>query len=162
MKLFRAESDPSAGTTVDDTARLSVETALRVIRLVKKAMREHPPTGVTLSGLRTLAYLADSPGGCLSDVAEHLFVGNPTASKVVDDLVERGLLNRSADAADRRRLTLTVTAEGRKVVRTAARPAEQEVAARLRRLSAGDRKRLHAGLVVMYELLEETDREAVS
>lgn len=161
MKLFHAESEPvSSGRDLDATAQLAIETGARLVRLVRRALRSDPPASISLSGLRTLAYLADSPGVCLSDVAEHLFVGNPTASKLVDDLVERGLLARAADTSDRRRLALTVTTEGRRVVATAARPAQEQIAELLTRLSAPDRKRVYAGLALLRDLLEPVERVA--
>ena len=158
MKLFHVESDPAGG--VDATARLAIETGARLMRVVKRAVRSSAPTTLSLSGLRTLAYLADAPGGCLGDVAEHLLVGNPTASKLVDDLVERGLLERAADTSDRRRLALTVTTEGRRLVTTAARPAQDQIAERLARLKVPERRRIHAALEQLHDLLESVEQEA--
>ena len=163
MKLFHDERDgrPLADPAeADAIARLAIETGVRLIRIVKRAVRTSPTTAtVSLSGLRTLAYLADSPGGCLSDVAEHLLVGNPTASKVVDDLVERGLLERVADSSDRRKLALTATKAGKHLVTTAAQPAQEQIAERLSRLTPGERESVRAGLQLLHEQLEGADLE---
>jgi len=164
MKLFHDERDaPRAGADpveADAIAQLAIETGVRLIRIVKRAVgTSSTSAALSLSGLRTLAYLADSPGGCLSDVAEHLLVGNPTASKLVDDLVERGLLERVADTSDRRKLALTVTREGKRLVTTAKRPAQELVAERLSRLTPEQRRSVRAGLELLHAQLEGAELE---
>ena len=58
------------------------------------------------------AFLDRNPGACLFHVADHLGVTRPTASVIVDRLVRRGLLLRSEDPRERRRLVLTLTPKG--------------------------------------------------
>ena len=82
----------------------------------------------------------------------------PTASKLVDDLAERGYLTRGADSGDRRKLTLTLTPEGELFVATAARPAQQRIAELLARLPEGDRMRVREGLRLLRDMLEPVDR----
>lgn len=145
------------GAEVEVTAQLALETGVRLMRLVRRVVRGTQPTAVSFEGLRTLAFVADNPGICLSDLAEHLWVGMPTASKKVDDLVERGLLQRGADASDRRRLTLSLTRDGERLIATAKRPAHAQVAALLGRLSPAERARVREGLTLLRGLLEPAE-----
>ena len=159
MKTFHDESVAARDdAALDDLAQLAIETGSRLLRVIKRAIRSSPPSAISLNGLRTMGYLLDSPGACLSDVAEHLMVGVPTASKLVDDLAERGFLSRAAASTDRRKLTLSLTGEGERFVRTAARPAQDRLAEMLVRLPAGDRERVRAGLALLRDLLEPVDR----
>lgn len=52
----------------------------------------------------------------IGDVAEAIGMQLPGASKVVADLVERGLCTRSEDPADRRAKVVALTAKGRKLI----------------------------------------------
>lgn len=156
MKTFRDESVAGAG--LEDLAQLAIETGSRLLRVVKRAIRSSPPATTSLSGLRTLGYLLDSPGACLSEVADHLMVGVPTASKLVDDLAERGYLTRGADSTDRRKLTLALTPAGAEFVATAARPAQERLVELLARLPENERARVREGLSLLRDILVPVDR----
>ena len=156
MKQFHDETD-KAGLPPEDeahvTARLAIETGARVMRLARRALRRSPTEILSLSQLRTLAYVRDSPGACVGDVADQLFVGAPTASKVVDELVERGLVRREVDTVDRRRVLLGATDAGRELLSTVARPAQDELAELVAALPERDRASVREGLAVLRDLL---------
>jgi len=62
--------------------------------------------------VRALLQLADGPLS-LSGLAEALGVDAPYATLIVDTLEERGLAERQADPADRRRKLVSLTSDGR-------------------------------------------------
>ncbi len=71
---------------------------------------------LTMAQVRALHVIAaegTSHGRCL---AQALGVGAPAVSKIVDQLVERGLVARQEDADDRRIVWLHVTDEGQALV----------------------------------------------
>lgn len=57
----------------------------------------------------------------MSDLADRVLISRPTASRVVDRLVEGGLVRRWHDQTDRRVVRLALTAEGRRRQSRAAR-----------------------------------------
>lgn len=57
----------------------------------------------------------------LADLADHVLLSQPALSRLVDRLVERGLLERSTDATDRRAIRLSLTQHGRDVQRSIGR-----------------------------------------
>lgn len=57
----------------------------------------------------------------VSEFAERLLIKNHSALGLVDRLVARGLLSRAPAAEDRRRVSLTLTTAGRKVLETISR-----------------------------------------
>jgi DNA-binding MarR family transcriptional regulator len=62
-------------------------------------------------------YLVDDRGTMrVSDVAEATGRALPAASRMVDDLVRRGFLEREEDPSDRRARVLTLTASGRRFI----------------------------------------------
>jgi len=67
---------------------------------------------VSLLELRVLSVCAARPGVTAVEVSRALLVEAPTVSRVVQPLVQRGLLSRRRSQADRREVRLRVTAGG--------------------------------------------------
>jgi len=55
-------------------------------------------------------------GASLSEVAEHIGITLPSASKLVDDLIKNDLMSREEHPEDRRRVSLAVTRRGRTIL----------------------------------------------
>jgi DNA-binding MarR family transcriptional regulator len=60
-----------------------------------------------------LTLLADGAGHPMSEIAAHAMVPAPTLTKIVDRLVDRALVYRRPDDADRRRVLVFLSAHGR-------------------------------------------------
>ncbi|UQX87062.1 MarR family transcriptional regulator [Jatrophihabitans telluris] len=76
--------------------------------------------GVTLPQFRMLVVLFEATNRTtnLTALAAALDVASPTAMRMVDRLVAAGLVERSVHADNRRETHLTLTASGRRTVRT--------------------------------------------
>jgi DNA-binding MarR family transcriptional regulator len=74
------------------------------------------PADLTKQQLRVLGVVAHEPGLTGQELGARLGVSAPTASGLIDRLVEKGVLERTDDAADRRVRRLHLTAEGRRVL----------------------------------------------
>jgi DNA-binding MarR family transcriptional regulator len=74
----------------------------------------------------------------LSALADHLGVGITGASGLVDRLVRQGLLARETDPNERRRIQLTVTADGRARLDEAVAATRATVEEHLAELSSHD------------------------
>lgn len=61
---------------------------------------------------RVLTLLSDGAGHSMTEVASYAMVPAPTLTKIVDRMIERGLLYRRVDTADRRRVLVFVSARG--------------------------------------------------
>ena len=98
---------PGPGTYGHITAWLSkrVEIALAQIDL-------------TLPQYRVLGILSEGSAAA-SGLAQRLAVRPPSITAVIDGLVARGLVDRSHEESDRRRITLRLTAEGERMVAAA-------------------------------------------
>jgi long-chain acyl-CoA synthetase len=97
--------------------------ARAVARLAKQVEVAITPLDLSLPQYRVLALLGD--GSTASSVlARQLAVSPPTVTAVVDGLVARALVERRADPEDRRRLTLLLTRDGKRVLAAADAAAE--------------------------------------
>lgn len=73
---------------------------------------------LTLSQIKLLHHLEDAAHELsLKEGAELVHVSLPAASRMVDDLVRRGFVERHEDAEDRRMKRVQVTEAGRSVIR---------------------------------------------
>ena len=113
--------------------KVSTGAARAVARLAKQVEVAIGALELSLPQYRVLALLGD--GSTASSVlARKLAVSPPTVTAVVDGLVARGLVERHADPEDRRRLTLLLTRDGKRVLAAADAAAEarlNEIAAHL-------------------------------
>jgi DNA-binding MarR family transcriptional regulator len=78
-----------------------------------RAVSEEP---LTFSQLKLLKMVSLTEGYTVSDVANFLGVSNAAASRAVDRLVRRGLVDRTESEADRRAVRISQTNEGRDLV----------------------------------------------
>jgi DNA-binding MarR family transcriptional regulator len=101
----------------DDAPELAAALRLAVSRITRRLRQVHAVGDVSLSEVSVLARLAadgaDSPGSLA--VLEHV---RPQAmASTLAALEERGLVARTQHAADGRRAVMTITAQGRAVMR---------------------------------------------
>jgi len=87
-----------------------VRTLTRLARMLERGAGD-----LSLPQFRVLA-LVDEGGERASQLADLLAVAKPTITAVVDGLVDRGYLKRSADRGDRRATKITLTAAGRRAL----------------------------------------------
>src|SRR5688500_1722581 len=67
---------------------------------------------LTFAQARALIIVAARKELTVSQLAKLLGVGNPTASILIQQLVERGLVTRTEDAGDRRQTVIRLSAQG--------------------------------------------------
>ena len=93
-----------------DLVELLAATSRRVERAVSAALAED---GGTLEGYRVLRALAAAPGVTMGQLVTRLQLPGPTATRVVDGLVDATLAHRLPDPEDRRRVVVHLSAAGR-------------------------------------------------
>ncbi|WP_236795227.1 MarR family winged helix-turn-helix transcriptional regulator [Amycolatopsis sp. GM8] len=81
--------------------------------LLGEALAEHRLTGVTAQALWAIDPSEAPPS--MKAMAERLFCNAPNLTFVVNQLVERGFVERTVDPSDRRSRRVSLTDEGRRV-----------------------------------------------
>ncbi|ROS75312.1 MarR family winged helix-turn-helix transcriptional regulator [Cellulomonas sp. PhB143] len=109
---------------------------------------------------RVLLALSARGGATSSELAAAEGITPQSMAAIVADLTERGLVARTRDTADRRRLTVTITSSGLEEIERDRHATQGWLAATVAaRLDDGDRAALAAALPVLRRLTEEdTDR----
>ena len=106
--------------------------------------------------LAALVLLAQREGLHVAGLAILLGTSRPTASKLVDELVGRGLVSRAEDPPDRRRTMVRLTDAGRATVELLYGWREQELRRALGQLAAADLQALLRGLRALAGSAEGT------
>jgi DNA-binding MarR family transcriptional regulator len=112
--------------------------------------------GVTLAQMRVLWTLEREGSAALGEIARMLCVSNSTATELSDRLVRGGFAKRRAEPDDRRRVSLNLTPKGRSLLAQFARLRTERWEYVLRKLSAGEVRRLAGSLAVVDRLLEKS------
>ena len=115
--------------------------------------------GVTPIQCRTLTYLHRQPGPVTQkQLQQHLAVKPSTVNGIVDRMVERGLVERSADASDARRRRVALTQGGMMQLERCRRELLDTERLMEKNFSPGELAQLHGLLGRVIQILEE-DRE---
>jgi long-chain acyl-CoA synthetase len=109
---------------------------------------------LTLAQYRLLALLEERPE-VASVLADKLTVSRPSVTTVVDGLEARGLVERSHDTADRRRVNHVLTTEGRKVLHHADEVIEHGVQGVVDELDPSGARDIASGLGALGSTLTE-------
>jgi DNA-binding MarR family transcriptional regulator len=132
-----------------DCAELLLAITPVVMRRIRAEMRLRTLPGLSIPQFRALDYLSHHPQVSLNDVAEHLGLTAPTASKLVQKLVCQKVVARRV-AADRRRVSLSLTQAGTAALSMARSETRQQLAESLKSLSGGEL----AATIVAFRALE--------
>jgi DNA-binding MarR family transcriptional regulator len=133
-------------------------TALRISvgRLARRLRVERTgglsETGLSDTQLAALAALERHGTMSPGHLAEHEKVQPPSMTRVIATLEARGLLLRTPHPTDRRQVILTVTDDGRNVVKEARRRRDAWLARQLRELTPQERAALRAAAPVLEKL----------
>lgn len=102
--------------TTEECARELLEVVPLVMRDIRTQMRSTRTPDLTVPQFRTMVFVDRHIGASLSEVAEHIGITLPSASKLVDDLIKNDLMSREEHPEDRRRVSLAVTRRGRTIL----------------------------------------------
>lgn len=114
---------------------------------------------VTVPQWRVLVLLHTRGPMNLASVAAELTVNPSNASRTCDRLTKAGLLDRRESELDRRNVTLTLTAAGRRLVQKVTRQRRVAIEKVLQGMSAAARDRLADALATFADAAGEPDDE---
>jgi DNA-binding MarR family transcriptional regulator len=124
-----------------------------LLRLARELRREIHTLGVTGGQVSILAAIKHEPGTTASAVADRERVSAPAFWHHVAGLEKAGLIERTREGVDRRRVGLTLSAEGEKVLRSVRQRRTAWLAARLDRLTNDERVQIEAAIPALEKLL---------
>lgn len=134
-----------------DTA-LASELRTSVTRLARQLRRMRTDTSLSLGQLAALGTLYRHGNLTPGELADHERVQPPSMTRIVHALEEQGYVARCPHPTDGRQVVVSLTEEGRRLLREDRRQREAWLAQRLRDLTPEDRAVLHRAAEVLDRL----------
>lgn len=128
----------------------------RYKRHMHQALREQDG-GIGAMEARALGFFAHHPGSSASELVAHSGRDKAQIARLLQQLLDRGLLAREADPADGRRQQLALTDSGRAVQRAAAQQRQRFANQMTADLDAGEQAQL---LGLLRRLIKRADAAA--
>jgi len=122
-----------------------------IIGFIRSEIRSHRGADLSVPQFRTLALLSRSQGASLSVVAEFLGLSLPATSRLVNGLVEKGLVTRQISDGNRRQVALSVSARGRATWDAARRATQRRLAEVIAPLTPAQRARIQEAMHLLRE-----------
>jgi DNA-binding MarR family transcriptional regulator len=134
---------------------LAVANELRpvLLRLARELRKETEQLGVTSRQVTLLWLIRSNAGLSLRELAAEEGISAPALSGHVDRLEKAGLLERARDEDDRRRVGLTLTGEGERLLKRVRARRTTWLAERLRDLDEDEIARVEAAIEPLWKLL---------
>jgi DNA-binding MarR family transcriptional regulator len=107
--------------------------------------------GISGAQLFVLVQLGEREAASINELAERTMTHQSSVSVVVSKLEEKGFVRRRRDAADGRRVQIELTAAGRRLVRNAPRPYQEQLAQGLRGLPPNELRAVARSLKQIVE-----------
>ncbi|HYA08610.1 MAG TPA: MarR family transcriptional regulator [Gaiellaceae bacterium] len=143
-----------------DTDTVAVAEALRptLMRISRELRREARAVGVSPEQVSLLAAIKVEPGIGVRELAGRERISPPAMTKHVDRLERDGLVARTPNPADRRRVGLALTDEGQRALRRVRSRRTAWLATRLRGLTHDELAALAAAVEPLSRLLDEEEK----
>jgi DNA-binding MarR family transcriptional regulator len=141
-----------------DTVAVADKLRPALLRVGRELRREAREVGVSPEQVSLLVAIKYAPGIGVGELAARERVSAAAMSKHVDRLERAGLAEREPSADDRRRVGLTLTDEGQRVLRRVRSRRTAWLASRLRGLSPDELAAVEAAVEPLSRLLDEEER----
>jgi DNA-binding MarR family transcriptional regulator len=126
-----------------------------LLRIARELRREaQAETGVSPGQIALLAAIKYEPGISLGDLATRERMSAPGMTRSIDRLEKAGLVTRTQSSDDRRRVGLTLTEEGQRVLRRIRSRRTAWLAQRLEQLTPADRAAVEGAIDSLEKLLD--------
>jgi DNA-binding MarR family transcriptional regulator len=144
---------------IPQTDTVAVAEALRpsLMRISRELRRESRAVGVSAEQVSLLVAIKYAPGIGAGELAVRERISPPAMTKHVDRLERDGLVVRTPSPADRRRVGLALTDEGRRVLRRVRSRRTAWLATRLRGLAPDELAAVEAAVEPLAKLLREDE-----
>jgi DNA-binding MarR family transcriptional regulator len=137
-----------------------VQVAPRLGRLISRTLEKLDPP-LSIRQFLVLQRIAEGTRRNV-DLARVVPVSRPTMSGVIDRLVAMGMVDRELDAVDRRATALSLSASGRRVLRSHRRRLEDEVKRVLTDLTPRELAELSRGMAALERALDSRAARAAA
>ncbi len=149
----------TATISTEECAHELLDVVPLVMRDIRAQMRSRRTPELTIPQFRTLLFVHRNAGASLSEVANHMGLTLPTMSKLIDDLLKKGMLTRAEHPVDRRRLQLVATSHGVTIMEASKRGTLSYLSGELEKLSAEDRHKIVEAMKTLRSIFKDANKQ---
>lgn len=150
-----ASASTLSPTSPSGVPTLAGDLRIAVMRLARRLRAERAEVGLTLTQLSALAALERHGPTTPGNLAAIERVRPPSMTRVLNGLVDQGLVSRRPHPTDGRQVIVEITAEAQTRLREDRRRREAWLARRLATLDVEQRRALRAVVPILEELVSE-------
>jgi DNA-binding MarR family transcriptional regulator len=144
----------STGSSTDACARDLMETVPTVMQFIRRHVRSLRGHELTVPQIRTLYWVSRGGRPSLSEAADYIGLSLPAMSRLVEGLVKKGLMTRTACEDDRRHVRLALTGRGQAELDAAWEGTRARLADELASLPAGQRRTIQEAMNALRPVFE--------
>jgi DNA-binding MarR family transcriptional regulator len=135
-----------------DTAQQIMDVVPIIMRTIRAKIRERRAADISVPQFRAMSFINRNEGASLSALATHIGLTLPSMSKLIDVLVSRNLINRTAHNQDRRMVCLSLTPQGHAELNAAYQHTQKYITNKISNLAEEDLKAISRTMQVLKEL----------
>lgn len=141
---------PTAPPRRTDSIRNVMDALRRVVRDLRLSARDaERSAGISGAQLFVLQSLVDEPASSLNELAERTLTDQSSVSVVVKRLADARLVARKPSSVDARRIELSLSAAGKRLLARCPEPTQARLVRSLRRMTPGELSSLMTGLAAL-------------
>jgi DNA-binding MarR family transcriptional regulator len=129
-----------------------------LLRVGRELRREAREVGISPEQVSLLVAIKYAPGVGVRELAAKEKISAPALSNHVDRLERNGLVTRTPSAADKRRVGLTLTDEGQRLLRRVRSRRTAWIVSRLGKLTPAELARVEAAIEPLTKLIDPENR----
>ena len=122
------------------------------MRRIREEMRAGAHENITVPQWRILGAIYRGRNET-SELAKHIGVSQPAISRMVDGLVDRGLVKRVPHRDDRRHIVLSLSRAGEALYKKARESTQKKIGNKIAHLSNAEKTQMRQGLKILRLLL---------
>ena len=160
METAVLEARPAPGHETQD----EIDRLVALYRRASRSLRANDPAnwaeGLTMPKIRVLFLIGRSGPVSVGQVASGLGIAQPSATEIIEKLVGKGLVERTADPSDRRIVRVGLTERGKEMIDSPWETRRAVLASALRDASPDERMAIERGLALLCDALEKAESSA--
>ena len=158
MESAVLEAPPGAAPDSD------IDRLVALYRRASRSLRANDPAnwaeGLTMPKIRVLFLIGRSGSVSVGQVATGLGIAQPSATEIIEKLVSKDLVERTADPSDRRIVRVGLTERGKEMIDRPWETRRAVLASALRDASPDERTLIERGLALLCDALEKAEQTA--
>jgi DNA-binding MarR family transcriptional regulator len=149
-------SEDELSTVADEVVDAAMPLIPQIGRLLYAAFVRHAgASGLSLGQMKALAHLHHSGQATVGEIGAGMGISMPAVSELIDQLVERELVERGVNPADRRQVVLRMTPTATRIGNELGALRRAQIRAALARLGPAERAAFLPVLTALVEALQQ-------